>query len=254
MSDKLQFQEKLRGILDLAKEQGMRLLKEDIEQYFEADGLSDQQMELVYDYLLAQKVVVRGYIQKSGSVAAADKETVQALSEDDKTYLKEYMQDIQGIVHVTDAEKYQLFEQAAAGDKIARSRLLELYLARVADIAAELKHPDVFIGDMIQEGNISLMLALDSLTAAEHAEAEIEAELRQGIQAVIAEQIDVVRRDNHMVKKVRDLDDKITEITEDMGRKVTIDELVLYTGLSEEEIRDIMKLTDDGEPEMEPSN
>lgn len=245
MADKLQFQEKLSGILNLAKEQNMRLMKEDIEQYFEEDGLSDQQMELVYDYLLSQKVVVKGYVQKGGVVIAA--EEVPALSEEDKAYLAEYMSELETVGAVAAEEKARLFEQAVAGDSIARSRLIELFLPRVAQLAGEMIHPDVFIGDMIQEGNVSLMLALDNLTSAEEAESEIEAELRQGMQAVIAEQTDVVRRDNSVVKKVRELNEKITELTENLGRKVTIDELALYTGLEEEEIEDIMKLTDSGE-------
>jgi len=68
---------------------------------------------------------------------------------------------------------------------------------------------EVFLGDLIQEGNISLVLALDNLTAEEQAEKEIAAEIRQGIQALIEEQIDVKRRDSHMVKKVSDLNEKI---------------------------------------------
>lgn len=246
MADKLQFQEKLSGILNLAKDQDMRLMKRDIEEYFKEEALTEQQMELVCDYLLAQKVVVKGYIKKGGKVTAA-KETDQVLSEEEKAYLAGYMNELEGIVPAAGEEKVCLFERAAAGDGIARSRLIELYLSRVAELAREMKHPDVFIGDMIQEGNVSLMLALDNLTSSAEAEAEIEAELKAGMQALIAEHTDIVRRDISVVKKVRELDEKITELTESLGRKVTIDDLVIYAGLTEEEIRDIMKLTDSGD-------
>ena len=246
MADKLRFQEKLRGILDLAKEQGMRLEKEDIEKYFEEDVLSEQQMELVYDYLLAQKVIVKGYVKKGGTiVSAADEEKEQILSEEEQVYLKEYQQNLQGIHPEQGGERTLLFRQAAAGDGVAKSRLIELYLSRVAELAREMKHPDVFIGDMIQEGNISLMLALDNLTDADIAEEVIEAELREGIQAVIESQADLIRRDNSIVKKVQELDEKITELTDNLGRKATIEELVMYTEIPEEEIRNIVKLTEE---------
>lgn len=245
MADKLRFQEKLRGILDLAKEQNMRLYKEDIEKYFEEDVLSEQQMELVYDYLLAQKVIVKGYMKKGGTIvsAAGDKELL--LSADEQQYLKEYQQNLQGIHPEQADERKRLFEQAAAGDGIAKSRLIELYLPRVAELAREMKHPEVFIGDMIQEGNISLMLALDNLAAVDLAEEIIETELREGIQAVIEAQADMIRRDNSVVKKVRELDEKIHELADDLGRKATIEELAMYTELPEEEIRSIIMLTEE---------
>ena len=246
MADKLQFQEKLSGILNLAKDQDMRLMKKDIEKYFKEEALTEQQMELVCDYLLSQKVVVKGYVKKGGTVTAAE-EKEQVLSEEEKAYLTGYMNELEGIEPAAQDEKVHLFERAAAGDSMARGRLIELYLSRVAELAREMKHPDVFIGDMIQEGNVSLMLALDNLTSAGEAEMEIEAELRAGMQALIAEHTDIIRRDNSVVKKVRDLDERIIELTESLGRKVTIDELVLYAGLTEEEIRDIMKLTDSGD-------
>lgn len=245
MADKLRFQEKLRGILDIANEQDMRLEKEDIEKYFEEDILSEQQMELVYDYLLAQKVIVKGYVKKGGTIVVAAEEKEQNLSEEEQVYLKEYQQNLQGIHPEQGGERTLLFRQAAAGDGVAKSRLIELYLSRVAELAREMKHPDVFIGDMIQEGNISLMLALDNLTNADIAEEVIETELREGIQAVIEAQADLIRRDNSIVKRVRELDEKITELTDDLGREATIEELVMYTDIPEEEIRSIVKLTEE---------
>ena len=61
MADRLEFQGKLGWILEEAKEHANRIQKEEIERYFENDDLSDEQMELVYDYLLSQKVAVSGY-------------------------------------------------------------------------------------------------------------------------------------------------------------------------------------------------
>ena len=58
MADRLEFQGKLGWILEEAKEHANRIQKEEIERYFENDDLSDEQMELVYDYLLSQKVAV----------------------------------------------------------------------------------------------------------------------------------------------------------------------------------------------------
>ena len=58
-------------------------------------------------------------------------------------------------------------------------------------------------------------------------------------------------RDRKMIEKVEMLDENIKTLTEELGRKVTIDELAVYMGVDMEEIEDILKLTGDepGEPE-----
>ena len=70
MADKLKFQEKLSGILHLAEEKQMHLNIEEIEKFFEEEALSAQQIELVCDYLLSQKVAVSGYRKKARSDSA----------------------------------------------------------------------------------------------------------------------------------------------------------------------------------------
>ena len=68
MADKMSFQQKLADIMKLAQENGMRMTAEETEQFFEDDGLTKEQMDLVFDYLLSQKVAVQGYVRKPGTV------------------------------------------------------------------------------------------------------------------------------------------------------------------------------------------
>lgn len=60
MSDRLEFREKLGGILQKAQGAQNVLSVREVEEYFAEDGLSREQMELVCDYLLSQKVAVKG--------------------------------------------------------------------------------------------------------------------------------------------------------------------------------------------------
>jgi DNA-directed RNA polymerase specialized sigma subunit len=73
-------------------------------------------------------------------------------------------------------------------------------------------------------------------------------QIRQSIQALIEEYTDSSSRDKKMVEQVKFLDESITKLTEELGRKVTIDELSVYMGMTEEEINDILRLTGE-EPE-----
>ena len=223
MADRLEFQGKLGWILEEAKEHANRIQKEEIERYFENDDLSDEQMELVYDYLLSQKVAVSGYERKHGRVYEAE-EKESTLTQEEQTYLQNYERELQTRVG------------AEQGSFLP-------FLERVLEIAKELHDGSVFLGDLVQEGNVSLMLALKESGEEE----KILNAVREGIEAFQEEQRDVHVRDRKMVE----LDGQIKKLKEEMGRKITLEELALYTDRSEEELRSVLKLA--GE-EVEDAN
>ena len=118
---------------------------------------------------------------------------------------------------------------------------------KILEIAKELHDGSVFLGDLVQEGNVSLMLALKESGEEE----KILNAVREGIEAFQEEQRDVHVRDRKMVEKVDELDGQIKKLKEEMGRKITLEELALYTDRSEEELRSVLKLA--GE-EVEDAN
>ena len=62
MENRAEFLKKLNGLLELAKQTDNRICIDEVKAYFVQDNLTEEQMELVFDYLLAQKVVVQGYL------------------------------------------------------------------------------------------------------------------------------------------------------------------------------------------------
>ncbi len=263
MADKLEFRSKLSGILALAIEQNYKIDSEEVEKYFEEDQLTQEQMELVFDYLLAQKVAVKGYVKAGGSVAEAsenESEISVTYTQEEEEYLQEYLTDLEAIRQEKDGECERLFLEISQGNTLAKSRVTELYLRKVVEIGKSMYHSEVFLGDLIQEGNVSLMIALETLpdvkdVGCKGIEEYLETEIRQGIQMLIEETTELKNRDKKMVQQVADLDESITKLTEDLGRKVTVDELALYMEMSEEEILEILKLTgEDVDEEQEGIN
>lgn len=220
MSDRLEFQGKLGWILEDARKNDNRIRKEEVEKYFEDDHLSDSQMELVYDYLLSQKVAVSGYERKHGSPAETEEGNKEKhYTPEEENYLKGY-------------EK-ELKEYGESADVSAS------YLPEVLKIAEKLHDGSVFLGDLVQEGNVSLMLALRETQDRE----KILRTVENGIEAFLAEQKDVRVRDKKMVEKVDELDGQIKKLKEEMGRKITLEELALYTDKSEAEIQSVLRLS-----------
>ncbi|MEF9941589.1 MAG: sigma-70 domain-containing protein [Lachnospiraceae bacterium] len=253
MKDQVQFREKLSGIVALAEEEGKRISTNEVEKYFEEDALSTEQMELVYDFLLAQKIVVKGYEKKGGTVKPREKETL-LLTKEEEDYLKLYLSDLSMIKPEDRGEKERLFQQAKAGEAFAKSRLIELHLSQVVAIAKEMNHPDVFLGDLIQEGNVSLMLALDELTEMTNIESVLKEEIKEGMQALIEEYKEDKVQDQKIVEQVSELDTHIQNLAEDLGRKVSIDELAEHMGMTDEEVLGVLKLAGEDIDIEEPEN
>ena len=111
---------------------------------------------------------------------------------------------------------------------------------KVVEEAVKLNHPQVFIGDVIQEGNVSLMQALSEMPEAQ--DISIMEEVRAGMLALIEAQTEVKRQDKRMVEQVSELDEAIRSMTEELGRKVAVDELAERLGIKEEQIAEILKL------------
>lgn len=218
VSNRLEFKNKLQGILKLAEENGKQITLSEITEYFEEDHLDEDQMKLVCEYLLSQKIAVRGYKEPEDS-----EEEREALSEEEQKYVEAYQEEIRGMKAVSEEE--------------AR---MSAYFPKVVEEALKLKHSQVFIGDVIQEGNVSLMLALKEMPQ-EQEEVILEA-VRAGMRALIEEQTEVKRQDKKMVEQVSDLDASIRSMTEELGRKVSVDELAEKLGIKEEQIAEILKL------------
>lgn len=239
MEDKLQFQKKLAELLRTAKEHDRRIGQDSIVNFFQEEQLSEEQLNMIKEYLLSQGVDVMGY----SSQTAQQPSEARTLSPEEEAYLKKYQEELRLIPEEAPGERERLIQKVIEGDTLSKGRLTELYLPCVAEIARELSHPEVFLGDAVSEGNVNLLLAMENLDTPEGADAFIRGEIRRGILAFIEEQTDQKIRDDSMVHKVKRLEAAIKELSEDMDKKFSIEELSFYLDMTEEEIRDILSLT-----------
>ncbi len=248
MIGKTEFLEKLNHLLKLAQAQGNQITIEEVKAYFSKDALTEEQVELVFEYLMAQKVAVKGYVKLT-----SEEEKTQ-FTEEEERYIKEYELELKSIREAQPGELEKLFKKVIEGDENAKARLIELYMGQVVQIAKQMHQPEVFLGDLIQEGNLGIVLGVEMITDPETAEETILLQVKQSMQLLLEEQSELSNRDKKMVEKVQALDESIQALTEELGRKVTIDELAVYMGLEVEEIEDILKLTgEESEEEREES-
>ena len=241
-----EFQEKLEELLAAARDGGSRISREEIGRRFAEDGLAPEQLQLIYEYLLSKKIVVEGYEKEP-----AAEENI--LTPEDEKYLEQYLRQLEELRPEEEGEQERLLEEIRGGVPLAKKRLTELYLREVADLARSAWVPEISAADLIQEGNLQLMLALEELPQGNAAQVRewLLAQIREAMLALTEEQKDVRSRDRKMVSRVEELKDTITILKEEFGRKLYLDEVADYMHISEEEVEAILKLAGEEVPREE---
>ena len=222
MNQELKFLEKLRELKGISV--GNKMTDDQIRDFFGVQELSSQQLQMIRDYL------------------AEDDKNEDELSEDDREYLEEFDSIYSGIEPL-DTSDMKLYQKLIDGDRYAFEKLAAQYMTKVLDVARAHKEEGVFLGDLVSEGSIGLTEGLTMVRGPENAHEEIMAAIRKSIRLYLMERDAVRTHDNSIIEKVQKMDEALNFLKVDLGRKVYIEEVADYMGITEEEVGDILKLT-----------
>ncbi|MGO4946053.1 RNA polymerase sigma factor region1.1 domain-containing protein [Blautia sp. Sow4_E7] len=251
--DVVQFQEKLREICDLGKQNGNMLTHEQIREHFADTDLETSQMIKVLQYLKLQGIVIEGEDAAAQAEAEEEKEaepqsngTSTPLTPEEEAYLKDYLAEVSNGKEVSQEMIHTLFENLADGDAIAEAALTSIYLPVAANMAADMNCAEIHLADLIQEANVVLLTALSDQETERKDDAWLRLQLRKGIIAAIEDQTQQKFQDDCLVAKVEKLESAVKDLTDDDGEnRFTIDELAVILDMNVDEIRDILRLTGD---------
>ena len=249
--DVVQFQEKLRDICELGKQNGNMLTHEQIREHFASTDLETSQMLKVLQYLKLQGIMIEGDIatvetEEVGETEPESKGTSTPLTSEEEAYLKDYLAEVSNGKEVSQEMLHTLFENLADGDAIAEAALTSIYLPVAANMAADMNCTEIQLADLIQEANVVLLMALSDPETERKDDAWLRLQLRKGIIAAIEEQTQKKFQDDCLVAKVEKLESAVKDLTDDDGEnRFTIDELAVILDMNVDEIRDILRLTGD---------
>ena len=229
---------------------------QEIDEFFANTHLDRQQMELVYDYLISQKIQVEGYKKgESSSIAQPKKieseEALESGMEEAEEYphsMELYLNEIAQLSRLEAEEELQLFALAVLGDTDAKRRLVEVYLPMVCELAGDYDGTELPVEDLIQEGNIGLLMAVEALEERDSLAAyqvQLMNAVNQHMQDVLQEQKDLRELGDGIAKRVTHLSQAIHNLEEDLEHKVSVEELSAYLEMPVQEIRDILKMAGD---------
>ncbi len=235
MDKEILFAKKLEQIKELAKEQNNCISEEQIKEAFTELDFTKEQLTMVYQYLHQQKIGV-------GAPVDLD----EYLEEEEKDYLAVYLEELQTLEQVSEGEKEAITLSSMAGDGDAQNKLVEIYLPDVVEIAKLYAGQGVYLEDLIGEGNMALAMGVTMLGALEHA-SEAQGMLGRLIMDAMEEYITGNAEESKKSKKIADKVNKVAnlanELSEELHRKVTVQELMEETGMSRKAIEDAIRMS-----------
>lgn len=235
MKQEVLFAQTLEKVRALAKEQGNCVSEEQVQEAFAELKLTNDQLQLVYDYLVKHKVGI-------GQPVNLD----DYLSDEERNYLQDYLDEIAELPTYTEGQIEAFTISAMAGDVNAQSTLTEVYLGEVVEIARIYTGQGVLIEDLIGEGNVALAFGVGMLGSLEHhseAKGMLAKMIMDAMEDYIAENASNEEADRKVENKVNKVADAAKALSEELRRKVTVEELAKETKMSEAKIREAMRMS-----------
>ncbi len=255
MDKKLLFNEALTSLVDFAAANGNHITMDDVKLYFK-DLIDDEsRYQFIYDYLALNKIEIEGFVPpvnnplSNTSVETDTEDDVEEKnisnnveSEEELAFIDMYMEDMKTLPVLSASVEAELVSGLLEGNMDNVSKLVNGNLTLVTEIAKNYRGQGVNFGDLIQEGNIGLMLAIsDYQKDFGNFHSFIENRIHNALKETVNEQINSERIGQHLADKLNQLDTVTKKISEKLGRVPDVSELAQAMNISKDEAATLLK-------------
>ena len=246
-----QFTEKLAGLVELGKKNKNFLEYAQIDSYFKDMKLTSDMMEAIYDYLEQNGIDVLTL-----AAVADDDDDLDDTIEDETEIavpdgvsiedpVRMYLKEIGKVPLLSADEEIKLAKRMEEGDEVAKKKLAEANLRLVVSIAKRYVGRGMLFLDLIQEGNLGLIKAVEKFDYRKGYKFSTYATwwIRQAITRAIADQARTIRIPVHMVETINKLIRVSRQLLQELGREPTPEEIAKEMDMSVERVREILKIS-----------
>ncbi len=256
------FSEKLVELLELAKKKKNVLEYQEINDFFKDHPLGVEEMEKVFDFLEASGVDVLRITGGEDGLILDDDLDIDKLDDEEEVELDKidlsipegvsiedpvrmYLKEIGKVSLLTADEEIELAKRMEEGDESAKKRLAEANLRLVVSIAKRYVGRGMLFLDLIQEGNLGLIKAVEKFDYRKGYKFSTYATwwIRQAITRAIADQARTIRIPVHMVETINKLIRVSRQLLQELGREPTPEEIAEEMDMSVERVREILKIS-----------
>ena len=243
-------QVKVEELGESGKNKGTLTLKEVADQ-LEGAELEPDQLDKILDMLDTLGVDVVSEIElpepealpeETGNIDDLDLSVPEGISTDDPVRM--YLKEIGKVPLLTADEEIELAKRMEEGDEEAKRKLAEANLRLVVSIAKRYVGRGMLFLDLIQEGNLGLIKAVEKFDYRKGYKFSTYATwwIRQAITRAIADQARTIRIPVHMVETINKLIRVSRQLLQEYGREPQPEEIAREMGISEEKVREIIKI------------
>ena len=210
------------------------------------DSLEDNGITLPGDISSTELSEIESEVEKLSTTDNMEKLLEQGGVQIDDP-VRMYLKEIGRVPLLSAEEEKDLAERMSQGDEEAKNKLVEANLRLVVSIAKRYVGKGMFFLDLIQEGNIGLMKAVDKFDYEKGFKFSTYATwwIRQAITRAIADQARTIRIPVHMVETIHKVSRYSRQMLQELGREATAEEIGEKMGMSAEKVREIMKIAQD---------
>jgi len=262
----LGLEEKLQKLLAQAGTKKNVLEEQEVKNFFANDNLDSEMWDIVYDYLDANKVDVL-HVGNDPDMELIDVDLFEEkleLEQEEEIDLEKidlsvpdgvsiedpvrmYLKEIGKIPLLSMEEEIELAKRIELGDEMARRQLAESNLRLVVSIAKRYVGRGMQFLDLIQEGNVGLIKAVEKFDYTKGYKFSTYATwwIRQAITRAIADQARTIRIPVHMVETINRLIRAQRQLLQELGREPQPEEVAEKLEMPVERVREIMKISQD---------
>ena len=249
-----QFLAKLNDLLEMAKKKKNMLEYQEISEYFKDMNLGAEQFEEILEFMEAHNIdVLRISDDDDEDILLDDEDEVEVeqidLSVPDGVSIEDpvrmYLKEIGKVPLLSAEEEIELAKRMELGDMEAKKRLAEANLRLVVSIAKRYVGRGMLFLDLIQEGNLGLIKAVEKFDYRKGYKFSTYATwwIRQAITRAIADQARTIRIPVHMVETINKLIRVSRQLLQELGREPTPEEIAAEMNMPVERVREILKIS-----------
>ena len=251
------YEEKIKTLLAMAKKKKNVLEYQEISDHFADLHLEEEQMDEILDALEKSGIDV---LRITDDDDIPDEELL--LSDEDEVDMENldlsipdgisiedpvrmYLKEIGKVPLLSAEEEIELAKRMENGDQEAKKRLAEANLRLVVSIAKRYVGRGMLFLDLIQEGNLGLIKAVEKFDYRKGYKFSTYATwwIRQAITRAIADQARTIRIPVHMVETINKLIRISRQLLQEYGREPTSEEIAKEMGITVEKVREILKIS-----------